>query len=175
MTIYTVGYEGCDIDEFIAGLVKHKISRIIDIRRNPVSRKKGFSKNKLAAALAEENISYEYLGSELGVPSAWRKAEKAHLITRKKMFSDYKTKILPKHPEQIDEVIRLAKQRGRSALLCYENDAKDCHRHYLTEQIKREVPVMKVVDINVLPAQKMLGVVKRAKAPEPKRRNPGPN
>ncbi|WP_413584880.1 DUF488 family protein [Bdellovibrio sp. HCB274] len=158
MTIYTVGYEGCDIDEFVAGLKKNKIKRIIDIRRNPVSRKKGFSKNKLAAALAEENISYEYLGTELGVPSAWRKAEKAHLITRKKMFNDYKTKILPKHPKQIEEVVRLAKQKGRSALLCYENEATDCHRHYLTEKIKTKHPATKVKDLNVLPKQKSLGL-----------------
>ncbi|UYL09690.1 DUF488 domain-containing protein [Bdellovibrio sp. SKB1291214] len=160
MTIYTVGYEGCDIDEFVAGLVKNKIKRIIDIRRNPVSRKKGFSKNKLAAELQKVGIEYSYLGKELGVPSAWRKAAKEHLITRKKMFNDYKTKILPKHPKQVEEVIELSSKRGRSALLCYENEATDCHRHYLTEKIKTKLPETKVKDINVLPKTKSLGLAK---------------
>ncbi len=158
MTIYTVGYEGCDIDEFVAGLKKNKIKRIIDIRKNPVSRKKGFSKNKLAAELKEAGIEYFYLGKELGVPSAWRKAAKEHLITRKKMFSDYKTKILPQHPAEINEVIELSKKRGRSALLCYENNASDCHRSYLANEMRRYHKDIKVTDLNVLPQQKLLRI-----------------
>ncbi|MFM6927793.1 MAG: DUF488 family protein [Bdellovibrio sp.] len=159
-TVYTLGYEGCDIDEFITGLKKNKIRRIVDIRRTPVSRKKGFSKNMLAAELAKHDIECFYMGKELGVPSEWRKAQKAHKITRAKMFSDYTHKILPKHPKDISYLMTIVKRKGRTALLCYENDALDCHRHFLAEEMKKYEKGLKIVDISVLAKEKTLGLAK---------------
>lgn len=151
MTLYTVGYEGCDIDEFLTFLKKNKITCIIDIRKNPVSRKKGFSKTKLDERLAEKKIAYVHFGS-LGVPSAWRKEEKAHLITRRKMFSDYVRKVIPQHEKDILELMRVAKATPRAALLCYEADASDCHRHFLAEKINK-IKKTKIVDLHI-PSQK---------------------
>ncbi len=75
MKIFTVGYEGQDIQDFVDFLAKNKITIIADVRKNPVSRKKGFSKNKLAESLATQKIGYMHLPN-LGVPSAWRKKAK---------------------------------------------------------------------------------------------------
>ncbi|MFS4457915.1 DUF488 family protein [Bdellovibrio sp. HCB2-146] len=146
MTIFTIGYEGSDIDQFVETLQKNKMKCLIDVRKNPVSRKKGFSKSKLAQALAAEGIEYLHYG-DLGVPSAWRKEAKAEIITREKMFKKYAKEILPIHQDKIDEIIRIAKKR-RSVLLCYEHNALDCHRHYLTERIKKQIKV-KIVDLEV--------------------------
>lgn len=135
MTVYTIGYEGCEIDEFIEYLVKKKIQLIADVRKNPISRKRGFSKNKLAARLSEKNIDYvHYKG--LGVPSEWRKRAKQNLITRERMFDDYVEKILPEHSQEIEDIRDRAKKL-RVALLCYERAADDCHRRRVSDRLRR--------------------------------------
>ena len=53
--IYTIGYEGSDIERFIETLVILKIEAVADVRELPISRKKGFSKNKLRESLARRN------------------------------------------------------------------------------------------------------------------------
>ena len=90
MKLYTVGYESCDIEDFTEFLRKHKIRQVADLRKNPVSRKKGFSKSRLAENLALKKIDYLHLAA-LGVPREWRKLAKEEKITRKKMFSDLRS------------------------------------------------------------------------------------
>lgn len=50
MDLFTVGYEGLEIDDFTKFLKRHRIQLVADLRKNPVSRKRGFSKHKLAEA-----------------------------------------------------------------------------------------------------------------------------
>ncbi len=52
MHLSTIGYEGKDIQYFIALLKREGITALIDVREKPFSRKKGFSKNKLQEALS---------------------------------------------------------------------------------------------------------------------------
>ena len=54
--IYTIGYEGASVPDFIAALRWAGIALVLDIRAAPVSRKKGFSKSPLAQHLAEAGI-----------------------------------------------------------------------------------------------------------------------
>lgn len=133
MKIFTVGYEGCDIEDFTAFLKKAKIRHLVDVRKNPISRKKGFSKNKMAEALAKHKISYQHVPT-LGVPTEWRKQAKAETITRKKMFSDYKKKIIPKAESELKIILSQA-VKDDLVILCYECDALDCHRSYVTEAL----------------------------------------
>jgi uncharacterized protein (DUF488 family) len=135
MKIFTVGYEGQDIEMFCKKLKREKIDCIADLRKNPISRKKGFSKNKLAAHLKSYDIEYLHFKG-LGVPTVWRNQAKQKLITRKKMFSDYKKRVIPKHLPDV-EILRVLMRSHNLALLCYEADAKDCHRSYVSEKIKR--------------------------------------
>ncbi|MFC9548960.1 DUF488 family protein [Streptomyces sp. NPDC056956] len=59
--LWSAGYEGRDIDSFVASLVGSRISVVADVRLTPISRKKGFSKTRLGEALAEANIEYTHL------------------------------------------------------------------------------------------------------------------
>ncbi len=148
--IFTIGYEGCDISEFRRFLKKNKIKLLIDIRKNPVSRKRGFSKNKLAQNLAEEKINYLHY-AHLGVPSAWRKQAKEKLMTRKKMFSDYQKKILPKCQDELKIILDYGHSQ-KTAILCYENDALDCHRHFVGNKLKKmSKSKLEIVDLNPKP------------------------
>ncbi|QDK39307.1 DUF488 family protein [Bdellovibrio sp. NC01] len=156
MTLYTVGYEGCDIEQFLAGLKEHEVTCVIDIRKNPVSRKKGFSKSRLKENLEAQKIEYVHIGA-LGVPSAWRKKQKAKLISRAKMFADYVEEIIPEQKNELTNILQIAGKTKKAALLCYEADACDCHRHFVTEEIKKMKRV-KIIDLNVLPEEANLGM-----------------
>jgi hypothetical protein len=55
--LLTIGYAGYDPDSFVARLRDHGVETIVDIRQNPVSRKRGFSKSKLERFLGEHGIA----------------------------------------------------------------------------------------------------------------------
>ena len=74
--LFTVGYEGTDIERFVRTLKVAGVQQLVDVRAVPVSRKAGFSKKKLAARLAEEGIEYSHLVS-LGDPRPGRDAARA--------------------------------------------------------------------------------------------------
>jgi len=148
MELFTIGYEGLDIDEFTSFLKKKRIQLIADVRKNPVSRKKGFSKHKMAAALKEKGIDYVHLPG-LGTPSAWRKQADKGLLTREKMFENFAEEIIPTHPDEMDQLRQLMREK-RMALLCYEADATDCHRKCLADEIvKLEKGKVEVVDLKL--------------------------
>src|SRR4051812_21330935 len=71
--LYTIGYEDVTLERFVSALKDAGVELLIDVRAVPLSRKPGFSKNRLAARLAEEDI--EYLGLRgLGTPASGRAA-----------------------------------------------------------------------------------------------------
>lgn len=149
MKLFTVGYEGTSIDQFVDFLAKKDVEIIVDVRKNPVSRKKGFSKNRLAQNLSEKGIEYLHLPG-LGVPIEWRHKAKAKLMSRDKMFQDYVKKILPKERKDINLIRQLLSEKN-TCLLCFEADASDCHRHRVSDEVRRLDKKVKVVDLQVLP------------------------
>jgi uncharacterized protein (DUF488 family) len=77
MTIlFTVGYEATDIERFVKTLVSVGVKRLADVRAVAISRKKGFSKRKLAERLAEAGIEYVHY-VDLGDPKPGREAAKS--------------------------------------------------------------------------------------------------
>jgi uncharacterized protein (DUF488 family) len=123
--LFTVGYEGASPEDFIATLVRAGVTRIIDIRQLPQSRRRGFSKNQLSALLSDANIEYQHL-RQLGDPKHGRDAARAG---RMEEFRQ----IFTAHLELADsmEALKIAKdlaEEKTSALLCYERDYKHCHR-----------------------------------------------
>lgn len=148
MRLYTIGYEGATLAEFIETLQRHRVKLVADLRKNPVSRKKGFSKRLLGEGLKAHEIEYLHLPG-LGTPTEWRKQAKAGLITREKMFRDYEKKVLPKRPEELELLRKRMRQRGL-ALLCYEADASDCHRSYVAQKLAQlEKEKVRIINIHI--------------------------
>ncbi|MBA2771969.1 MAG: DUF488 domain-containing protein, partial [Sphingomonas sp.] len=58
MHIFTIGYEGVTIGEFVVALQRAGVERLIDVRALPLSRRPGFSKTPLRAALNQVGIDY---------------------------------------------------------------------------------------------------------------------
>lgn len=77
--LLTIGYEGKTAGAYIAQLTSAKVSVLCDVRHNPLSRKRGFSKRALAAACAAVGIRYVHL-PQLGIPTAERRNIKTFSI-----------------------------------------------------------------------------------------------
>src|SRR4029079_18659809 len=76
MRIFTIGDEGATVGEFLAALQQAGVERVIDVRALPLSRRPGFSKSPLRAALEEAGIEYVHLKA-LGTPAEGRAAARA--------------------------------------------------------------------------------------------------
>jgi uncharacterized protein (DUF488 family) len=65
--VYTIGYEGAEVDRFLTTLKDAGVAAVADVRAVALSRKKGFSKNQLRCNLAEAEIGYRHF-IDLGTP-----------------------------------------------------------------------------------------------------------
>lgn len=130
--IFTIGYEGREIDEFIHRLKSFNITRLIDVREIPLSRKKGFSKSVLSERLETENIEYLHFKS-LGSPSDIR--------IKLKTDGDYGYffkayyKYLSQNMNAITEIHNYI-ANGINCLMCFERLPNKCHRSAVVNKIK---------------------------------------
>jgi uncharacterized protein (DUF488 family) len=128
--LFTTGYAGHDIDSFVGKLQKHGIESVMDVRQNPVSRKRGFSKLRLSEALVQNGIAYIHL-RELGVQRELRDRLRAGACTLDQYFSDFH-KYVVDQAEALGEVESRA-ARQRCCLLCVESRPEECHRAVVAE------------------------------------------
>ncbi len=128
--LFTIGYEGRALDELIAILASNKIDRVIDIRGLPLSRRRGFSKTPLGAALAAVGIEYLHM-REAGNP--YRKLKDT--IPRGELLAKYKAHIAGAR-DTVESVAEQARGR-RVALLCYEAEPAECHRSLLAPRVAK--------------------------------------
>jgi uncharacterized protein (DUF488 family) len=125
LPIYTIGYERAEPHAFLRTLVEAGVKLVLDIRAQPVSRKKGFSKNQLAALLAVQGIAYRHLRG-LGTPKAGREAAKhGDLSGFVRIFAAQMAE--PEAEADLSEALRLSGETP-SCLLCLERDPEHCHR-----------------------------------------------
>jgi uncharacterized protein (DUF488 family) len=128
--IFTIGYEGATQAELVAALRRAGVARVIDVRAVPMSRKPGFSKNVLAAGLAEAGIDYVHLKA-LGTPPAGREAARnGDLAAFERIYAAQLE--TPEAGAEAARMIALAEEKP-SALLCFERDPAQCHRTPLRE------------------------------------------
>jgi uncharacterized protein (DUF488 family) len=128
MKIFTIGYEGATMADFLAALTAAGVERVIDVRALPLSRRPGFSKSTLAASLAEVGIGYVHLKA-LGTPKPGRDAAKrGDRATLEHVYAGQLE--LPEAQAQAAQMLDLAAEKP-SALLCFERDPAICHRTLL--------------------------------------------
>lgn len=130
-TLFTSGYEGMGLEDFIEQLKENNVQILIDIRERPLSRKKGFSKKSLTAALAAEDINYLHI-KELGSPSELRK--KLREDKDYSYFFDEFSNYLSSKKDSLLEVLEVI-QNSIGCLLCYEKSHEECHRKLVVEEL----------------------------------------
>lgn len=132
MKIFTIGYEGATMGEFLAALKRAGIGRVIDVRALPLSRRPGFSKTALRAALEESEIEYVHLKA-LGTPPEGRTAARAGRHDDLKRIYAGQLE-LPEAIMQSAQMLALAREKP-SALLCMEREPAHCHRTLLLDAV----------------------------------------
>ena len=133
------GYEGKDIATFVSELTVWKIRTVVDVRLNPISRKKGFSKKALTGALAESGIDYRHMPS-LGNPKDNREGFWLPGTPASKLAGERFESLLDGDAaaEKIIELTDLA-ARQRVAVLCFEASELCCHRQYVLARVKERL------------------------------------
>jgi uncharacterized protein (DUF488 family) len=128
-TFYTLGYQSHSLSTMIKVLAGHHVGVLVDVRQNPVSRKRGFSRTQLEKTIPSFGITYLHC-PELGTPPSIRKI---YLNTGNipKALTQYE-----KHLRSRQGALRLLLQKvstQRFCLLCLEADHKSCHRSIIAE------------------------------------------
>ena len=133
MILFTIGYEGKDIAEYVQVLEENMVKVVVDVRRNPISRKYGFSKTRMRELLAFEGIDYIHLPA-LGIESERRRSLKTR-ADYNALFIWYENEVLDKEKISLGEIIDRISSDKRVALTCFEADPTLCHRSKVSERI----------------------------------------
>jgi uncharacterized protein (DUF488 family) len=129
-TLFTLGYEGIHFEEYVNKLIRNNVKLLCDVRRNPLSRKFGFSQRSLATLLPKMGIQYQHL-PELGIESENRKQLNS-MSDYEALFAQYR-KTLPSKVSGLDRVMGMLNQQKRIALTCFEKESHSCHRHCVSD------------------------------------------
>lgn len=131
--VYTIGYEGTDIDRFVATLKAVGIEVLADVRAVAASRKKGFSKSALRARLEDEGIAYTHL-VDLGDPKHGRDAARAGRYDEfRKIYYEHLDGVEPL--AALDELSEVVGKRP-TCLLCFERAPENCHRSIVADRLR---------------------------------------
>jgi len=137
-TLFTIGYEGITIEQYLNVLIMNNVCVLCDVRNNPLSRKFGFSKNNLSKYLGNIGIEYVHI-PELGITS-----DKRQCLNNdedfQNLFSEYSMS-LSNHKEAINQIYQLLQTKNRIALTCFEHDPSHCHRYIIRDHFKKTYKV----------------------------------
>ncbi len=131
--LYSIGYAEHTPDSLISALKEAGVEAVADVRANPVSRKKGFSKRQLDAVLTDAGIEYRSI-RELGIPTSDRRSASGGASGWQSLLDEYAASL-----DRIDERGEYAKTLAEScleavtAIMCLESDLDHCHRKPLSE------------------------------------------
>jgi uncharacterized protein (DUF488 family) len=131
--VFTIGYEGADIDRFLIALKDSGVSALADVRAVALSRKRGFSKSALRGALNGRDIDYHHF-KQLGTPKEGRQAARAGDADLMRRI--YCHEVLEAEPARkaFEELEALAESQP-VCLLCFERDPALCHRRILAQRL----------------------------------------
>jgi hypothetical protein len=133
--VCTIGYEGSSLEGYLNRLLQASVTLLCDVRRNPLSRKYGFSKSTLSKACEGVGIRYEHL-PELGIASD----ERQELRTQADydaLFAAYDRETLPRQTKALKIIAAWVQAGERVALTCFEKLPEQCHRHCVAAALAR--------------------------------------
>lgn len=145
MTIHTIGYEGADLQDFLQTLGAAGVEVLVDVRAVAVSRRKGFSKSTLSAAVDAEGLGYVHL-RPLGDPKPGREAARAGQYRLFERIYDAHL-ATPEAQNSFAALTELARDRT-VALMCYEADALHCHRTVIARRLAKALK-QRIVNLDV--------------------------
>lgn len=136
--LFTIGYEGRTLESFLNILLKNDVRVLCDVRKNPFSRKYGFSREKLEQVTQGIKIQYAAFPN-LGIESEMRKSLDTD-DDYNDLFLNYE-KTLPDRKKELERLHRVFEAEGRIALMCFEKDPQMCHRHIICDYLCSEYSI----------------------------------
>lgn len=136
IALFTIGYEGISLEEYINILIGKDVKMLCDVRKNSFSMKYGFSKSQLKTACEGVGIKF-YHFPEVGIVSDKRKSLETQ-ADYDLLFKDYNETVIPRTKQTQDIIIDLIKNYKRVAITCFEADKCQCHRSHLAEAISKK-------------------------------------
>ena len=141
-TVFTIGYSGFELNEFIAVLKQHGVSALADVRSMPYSRfKPEFNQDNLTVALFHAGIRYVFLGKECGA-----RVEDPSCIVDGKVNYNLVAES-PVFKQGLQRILTGSQKGFQVALMCAEKDPITCHRTILVSRNLNKYPDISVVHI----------------------------
>jgi len=127
--VFTIGYQSHTLESMVGLLESNRVQLLIDVRQNPISRKKGFSGRQLKESVRKSGIAYLHI-PELGTPASIRKAYAAtgNIDRALNQYEIY----LRRRPNTLKTLLLQAQSKS-FCLLCLEANHKACHRSIITQ------------------------------------------
>lgn len=132
---FTIGYEGSSFEGYLNRLIKNNVKTLIDVRRNPLSRKYGFSKKTLSETLKKLCIEYVHI-PELGITSEKRQ-ELNTQADYDRLFDSYEKQELKQNKKALKQVFDIFFDRKRVAISCFEAQNCMCHRSRIAKALSQ--------------------------------------
>ena len=132
--VLTIGHSTRTLEEFIALLEAHAVSRVVDVRTVPRSRHNPqFNKASLPRSLKKAGFGYVHLPGLGGLRHA--KADSPNVGWRNASFRGYADYMqTPEFEQSLEALIELAKQE-RIAIMCAEAVPWRCHRSLIDDAL----------------------------------------
>jgi uncharacterized protein (DUF488 family) len=130
LQVWTIGHSNHSSDDFFALVVDAEIDVIADVRSQPYSRySPQFNQHSLKGTLAAAGIRYVFVGHELGgrPPEPAMYDDEGHVLYGEVAKSE-------RFRSGLDRVVQGAAS-WRIALMCSEENPKDCHRRLLLTRV----------------------------------------
>lgn len=141
--IYSVGYEGFAVESLADRLAQSGVTVLVDVRLNAVSRKPGFSKRALEAALGDAGIEYVHervLGNPADNRHSFRSGDGEEGRARMRAILENGGGVA------LDRLIERV-QDTHVAVMCVERDRHQCHRDVVTDMVMEMDPTIEVVQV----------------------------
>lgn len=128
----SVGYEKHrEVAAFAEMIARAGTELLVDVRELPISRRRGFAKSALAAALTEVGIEYLHMRS-MGNPKQFRDLYKSGQVDAGR--SAYQRFLLGERRDELEELAQTIGEK-HCVLMCVEHDPAVCHRQVILDAL----------------------------------------
>jgi uncharacterized protein (DUF488 family) len=130
--VFTIGYEDATPARLISALRDQGVATLVDVRALANSRRPGFAKRALGAALAEAGIGYLHVPA-LGTPAEGRAAvREGRPAEMRRIFA---ARLAGVEAQAALAALSAQARREPVCLLCLEADPQRCHRTLVAEAV----------------------------------------
>lgn len=139
LALASIGYEGRSLENYGNALIANGITVLCDVRKNPISRKYGFSRSTLENACKEIGVEYRHY-PDLGIPS-YERQDLSCQADYDDLFKRYEKTVLAEQDGTIEILANLVASGVGVAFTCFESNPAQCHRTRVINAITRKTGV----------------------------------